>query len=119
MPERDGGGRVGHDNAGIAKADKRDEESHSGRDGGVEFRRDGVDDQLPYAQHGKQQERKSRQEYRAECSLPRNAHALHYRISEVGVQSHTRCERDGIPGEAAHQKAADGRGETGRGRDGG
>ena len=38
-----------HDDAGIAKADERDEQSDAGRHRRVEFMRDGGDDELPDA----------------------------------------------------------------------
>ena len=55
--------------------------------------------------------------HRSQRGLPRDAHALHHAVSEVGVQSHAGRERNRIARERAHQQRAQRGGDTGGGRD--
>ena len=106
VAQRDGGRRVRQDDAGIAKADERDEEAHARRHGRVEFERDGGDNQLAHAERGQQQKRDAGKEDRAQRRLPRHAHPFHHRVGEIGVEPHPRRQRDRVPRQRAHQHAA-------------
>ena len=57
----------------------------------------------------------TREENDAERSAPRNVHAQANGISEVGIQRHSRSERDGIVGVNPHDQGAN-RGREARGK---
>ena len=94
------------DDAGVAKADERDEEAHARRNRRIKLERDGGDDELAHAQRGEQQKRNTGKEDRSQRGWPRHAHALHHRVSEIGVDPHPRRQRDRVPCQRAHQHAA-------------
>src|ERR1017187_4253115 len=119
VAERDGGGGVRHDDARIAEADEGDEEAHASGHGGVEFVRDGGQDQLAHTEQGEQQKRHTGEKDGAERGLPGHSHAFDHGVGEVGVEAHAGSERDGVAGEAAHQETAGRGGEAGGGGHGG
>src|ERR1035438_7659502 len=119
VAQRDGGGGVRHDDARIAEADEGDEEAHAGGHGGVEFVRDGRQDQLAHTEQGEQQKRYAGEKDGAERGLPGHSHTFDHGIGEIGILPHAGRQRDGVAGESAHQEAARGGGNTGGGGHGG
>ena len=110
---------AGHDDASVAESDKGDEEADASSDGGVELMRDGSDETLTDACVGKGEEDDSGEEDGAESALPGNAHSFNDGVGEVSIEAHAGGEGDGIVGESAHEDAAKGRAEAGRGGYGG
>ena len=74
---------------------------------------------MPDADGREQQERHAGKKHGSERDMPVDAHPLHHRIGEVGIQPHARRERDRIARKSSHQQAAHGRREAGRGSDSG
>ena len=89
------------------KPDECDEETDSGRGRMLQAIRHAVDDLFADARDREHEENNAGEENYAQRSAPRNVHAQANRISEVGVERHSRSERDGIVGVKAHHQGAD------------
>src|SRR3954471_24514199 len=113
VAESQNGGGIRDDEASVAKSDVGDENSDSGRNGGIELRGDSGDDNLTDAEQGQQQERNAREEDGTQSSLPWDAKSFHDRVGKVGVQSHSRRECKRIAREQTHSDAAESRGQAG------
>ena len=73
-----------------------------------------VDDLFADASNSENKKQNAGEENHAQRGAPRDVHAQAHRICEVGVERHSRRERDGIVGVKAHDQGAD-RGGQARG----
>ena len=119
VAEGDDGRGAGNDDTGVAESDEGDEEADASSYCGVELMRDGSYETLAKAGEGQDEEDDSGEEDGSEGRLPGDAHAFDDGVGEVGVETHSRCEGEGVVGERAHEDAAEGRAEAGGGGDGG
>ena len=107
---------IGHD-ARVLHGDERDEESDARGNAEFEVARNGVDQPLADRDDAQNQKHDARQEHRAECDLPRVAHAEHDGVREKGVLTHAGRNGDGIVGGPTHDEGARGRYQAGRDED--
>ena len=108
---------VGDDDAGVLEADEADEQADAAGHRGEQVRWDRGDDQLADAGEGQQQEGDARDEDAAQSHLPGHAHRADDGEGEIGVEPHSRRERERHVGARPHQDAGEAGGEAGGRRD--
>ena len=96
IADADEGGGIGNDQFCVAQSDEGNEHTNAGSGGVLQAVRDAVDDLLAHASDSEQHKQNSREEDRAQGSLPGNSHAPAYRVGEVCVERHPRGHSDGI-----------------------
>ena len=89
------------------KPDESDEEADAGRGRMLQAIRHAVDDLFADARNSEHEENNAGKENYAQRSAPGNVHAQANGIGKVGVERHSRRERNGIVGVKAHHQRAD------------
>ena len=91
-----------HHQAGVLKADERDEEADAAGHRGIELVGNGVQNHLADADGGEREKDDAGEKDRAQSRLPGNVQLDADGVGEVGVEAHAGRERDGIARHDAH-----------------
>ena len=105
--QADKSGGIGHHQFRVPQSDEGDEEADSGGGGMLQAIGHAVDDLLANARDGEQKKDHAGKENHAQRGSPGNVHAQANRVGEVGVERHSRRERDGIVGVKSHHQRGD------------
>jgi hypothetical protein len=106
--------RVINNNLGFLECNDSEKQADARRYCELEVLRDRVDDELPDAEYGDQEEQHARTEHGGECLLPRVLVGKYHRESEKCIDAHAGRKSDRVVGIERHHHGADRRCDAGR-----